>query len=289
MFFKKKWFLRSRSLLFSSGQTFRRHRRSTSNNVTSVKELRARLLLFPSVILAHQPMTACRAGEKGVKAKKKRDIRPPPDDLVVKQETIDAEEVVSIVTRSLRSAILTQDRCTCPMGLDNSAENLVRLLSARKQSKADASRKNRRVTISEDAIKSVFHLPISKAAAELGVGLTVSLFLLLKPRALSIPAFISRTPNTHNMPRYHTQVLKKYCRIFNIGRWPFRKLKSLDKLVSTVASIKDEHSLNARFAVAQGLEHKKLEMRLMPSIEVSSHDLVCAVSTSSEGWKAHPC
>jgi len=57
----------------------------------------------------------------------------------------------------------------------------------------------------------------------------------------------------------------------------------LDKLVSTVSSIKDEHSLNARFAVAQGLEHKKLEMRLMPSIEVSSNDVVCAVSTL---WRA---
>lgn len=32
---------------------------------------------------------------------------------------------------------------------------------------------NRKVLISEDAIKGVFHLPISKAAAELGVGLTV--------------------------------------------------------------------------------------------------------------------
>ena len=34
---------------------------------------------------------------------------------------------------------------------------------------------NRKVLISEDAIKSVFHLPISKAANELGVGLTVRL------------------------------------------------------------------------------------------------------------------
>jgi len=32
---------------------------------------------------------------------------------------------------------------------------------------------NRKVLISEDTIKSVFHLPISKAANELGVGLTV--------------------------------------------------------------------------------------------------------------------
>ena len=89
------------------------------------------------------------------------------------------------------------------------------------------------------------------------------------------------------MSHNHEQVLKKYCRIFNITRWPFRKLKSLDKLVSTVSSIEDEHSLNARFAVAQGLEHKKLEMRLMPSIEVSLNDIACPVLTSSESWKAH--
>ena len=151
--------------------------------MASVKAFRAlSILLFPA-ILTFQTMNTCRAGVGGVKAKKKGVIRQPPEDLVVKRETIEVEAVISIVTRSLRSAIITQDRCTCPMGLDNVAENLVRLLSARKQSKADASRKNRRVTISEDAIKSVFHLPISKAAAELGVGLTVSLLLLLKPEA----------------------------------------------------------------------------------------------------------
>lgn len=136
-------------------------------------------------------MPECRAGEKGAKMENERDIHTPLDDLVVKRETIDAGEVISMVTRSLQSAILTQDRCTCPMGLDNAAENLVRLLNARRQSKADASRKNRRVTISEDAIKSVFHLPISKAAAELGVGLTVSLFLrgYFEPLSLLTPVF----------------------------------------------------------------------------------------------------
>ena len=39
---------------------------------------------------------------------------------------------------------------------------------------ARTDKTNRKVLISEDAIKSVFHLPISKAANELGVGLTVS-------------------------------------------------------------------------------------------------------------------
>ena len=28
--------------------------------------------------------------------------------------------------------------------------------------------------------------------------------------------------------------LKKYCRQFNIGRWPFRKLASIDKLTETI-------------------------------------------------------
>ena len=135
-----------------------------------------------------------------MKAKKKGVIRQPPEDLVVKRETIEVEAVISIVTRSLRSAIITQDRCTCPMSLDNVAENLFRLLSARKQSKADAARKNRRVTISEDAIKSVFHLPISKAAAELGVGLTVSLLLLLKPEARSKNSRSHLTHAKHTMP-----------------------------------------------------------------------------------------
>ena len=35
------------------------------------------------------------------------------------------------------------------------------------------SKSNRKVTLTEEMIKSVFHLPISKAATELGVGLTV--------------------------------------------------------------------------------------------------------------------
>lgn len=29
-------------------------------------------------------------------------------------------------------------------------------------------------------------------------------------------------------------VLKKYCRQFDVGRWPFRKLASIDKLTETI-------------------------------------------------------
>ena len=50
-------------------------------------------------------------------------------------------------------------------------------------------------------LQSKFHLPISKAAKELGMGVTV---------------------------------LKKYCRKFHIHRWPFRKLNSMSKLIGSV-------------------------------------------------------
>lgn len=97
--------------------------------------------------------------------------------------------------------------------IQRAAESLNAVLTARIPPKDP---KVRRVAITEDAIKSVFHLPISKAAAELGVGLTV---------------------------------LKKFCRIYEISRWPFRKLKSLDKLVSTVSSINDSSSAIERSMV----------------------------------------
>lgn len=47
----------------------------------------------------------------------------------------------------------------------------------------------------------VYDLPIADAAQKLQIGVTV---------------------------------LKKYCRRFNIPRWPYRKIKSLDKLIESV-------------------------------------------------------
>lgn len=47
----------------------------------------------------------------------------------------------------------------------------------------------------------VYHLPINEAADSLGIGVTV---------------------------------LKKYCRKFCIPRWPYRKLKSMDKLIESL-------------------------------------------------------
>lgn len=117
--------------------------------------------------------------------------------------------------------------------IQRAAESLVAVLNARNPP-TDAT-SFRRVAISEESVKSVFHLPISQAAKELGVGLTV---------------------------------LKKYCRIYEISRWPFRKLKSLDKLVSTVSSIEDSSSVLERSMVARGLVDKKAQMQLEPSIEL---------------------
>lgn len=58
-----------------------------------------------------------------------------------------------------------------------------------------------RPVITLNLLRSKYHLPISKAAKELGMGVTV---------------------------------MKKYCRKFGINRWPFRKLNSMTKLISSV-------------------------------------------------------
>ena len=72
----------------------------------------------------------------------------------------------------------------------------------RRSSSCQLSRSNKcREDISLSVLQSKFHLPISKAAKELGMGVTV---------------------------------LKKYCRKFHIHRWPFRKLNSMSKLIGSV-------------------------------------------------------
>ena len=55
--------------------------------------------------------------------------------------------------------------------------------------------------LSKNDIAQTFHLPIERAARSLGVGLTV---------------------------------LKRQCREFGISRWPFRKMKSLERMLSIV-------------------------------------------------------
>lgn len=55
--------------------------------------------------------------------------------------------------------------------------------------------------ITRNALREVYDLPINEAASQLGIGVTV---------------------------------LKKYCRKFDIKRWPYRKRKSMLKLIHTV-------------------------------------------------------
>mmetsp|Transcript_2834 Transcript_2834/g.9532 ORF Transcript_2834/g.9532 Transcript_2834/m.9532 type:complete len:680 (+) Transcript_2834:431-2470(+) len=73
---------------------------------------------------------------------------------------------------------------------------------------ANQSRENRRVRqfrsaseITQEELASCFHLPSEAACRKLGIGLTV---------------------------------LKRQCRKFGIKRWPFRKMKSLDRLITNV-------------------------------------------------------
>ena len=62
----------------------------------------------------------------------------------------------------------------------------------------------------------VYHLPINEAASQLGIGVTV---------------------------------LKKYCRKFVIGRWPYRKLKSMEKLVHCVKETGSRDSFAASVGI----------------------------------------
>ncbi len=76
------------------------------------------------------------------------------------------------------------------------------------QKPPNQSRENRRVRqyrsasdITQEELSSCFHLPSEAACRKLGVGLTV---------------------------------LKRQCRKYGIKRWPFRKMKSLDRLITNV-------------------------------------------------------
>lgn len=59
-------------------------------------------------------------------------------------------------------------------------------------------------------------MPINDAAKELGIGVTVCVCFL----------WVAGNPLL--------QVLKKYCRKYGVKRWPYRKLKSMDKLIASV-------------------------------------------------------
>ncbi len=82
----------------------------------------------------------------------------------------------------------------------------------------------RRNDITPDVLRSVFHMPINDAAKALGIGVTVCIGSFCTP-------YVSVS---HNVPPHIIKVLKKYCRKFGVKRWPYRKLKSMDKLIASV-------------------------------------------------------
>ncbi|KAF5827988.1 hypothetical protein DUNSADRAFT_18384 [Dunaliella salina] len=72
--------------------------------------------------------------------------------------------------------------------------------------------------LTKDALQSVYHLPINEAAAQLQVGVTV---------------------------------LKKFCRQHNVGRWPYRKLLSVDKLVRSVEEQSEQNPAGANYIIRE--------------------------------------
>ncbi|XP_021729167.1 protein RKD4-like [Chenopodium quinoa] len=96
----------------------------------------------------------------------------------------------------------------------------------------DEIRKNKMTKIESigyEEIRKYFDLPISKAAKELNVGLTV---------------------------------LKKRCRELNIKRWPHRKIKSLEALIN---SVKEQGMVK----MVERLEEDKRKLQFMAEFELT--------------------
>ncbi|CAA7013666.1 unnamed protein product [Microthlaspi erraticum] len=92
-------------------------------------------------------------------------------------------------------------------------------------------------TLSKETISSYFYMPISQAAKELNIGLTL---------------------------------FKKRCREVGIHRWPHRKLMSLQKLISNVKELGkmegEENEENLRNALEK-LENEKKTIEKLPELE----------------------
>lgn len=86
--------------------------------------------------------------------------------------------------------------------------------------------------INKQLLQEVYHLPINEAADQLGIGVTV---------------------------------LKKYCRRFNIDRWPYRKLKSMDKLIQSVEEQRALDPQGTSFVLAK-LHRFKQEVYANPEV-----------------------
>ncbi|KAJ0751175.1 putative transcription factor Nin-like family [Helianthus annuus] len=91
-----------------------------------------------------------------------------------------------------------------------------------------------RVTLSREVISQYFYMPITQAAKELNVGLTL---------------------------------LKKRCRELGIRRWPHRKLMSLQTLITNVQELK-KSSGNGAEEVIELLEKEKKKMEEIPDLQL---------------------
>ncbi|XP_043718126.1 uncharacterized protein LOC122666083 [Telopea speciosissima] len=103
--------------------------------------------------------------------------------------------------------------------------------TADEDGKRKCSRRAKTIEIELDEIKKHFNLPITKAAKEMKVGLTV---------------------------------LKKRCRELDIKRWPHRKIKSLASLIENVKEL----GLTRDLEILE--EHKRL-MEKLPEVELTEN------------------
>ncbi|XP_030933461.1 protein RKD4 isoform X2 [Quercus lobata] len=97
------------------------------------------------------------------------------------------------------------------------------------EEKGTSSRRKRTTLLELDEIQKHFDVPITKAAKEMNVGLTV---------------------------------LKKRCRQLNIMRWPHRKIKSLNSLIKNVQDLGFKRE-------ADILEDQKRLLEILPDTELT--------------------
>ncbi|MCO5563948.1 hypothetical protein L7F22_017600 [Adiantum nelumboides] len=113
------------------------------------------------------------------------------------------------------------------------------ITSSQRQSHVQRGSSDRVTEITIQELSQYFNMPITQASKELKVGLTV---------------------------------LKKKCREFGIPRWPHRKMKSLDSLISNIQDLASEHGGKGSARVLNAvkeLEEQKRLMEEMPGIELA--------------------
>ncbi|XP_020700072.1 protein RKD2-like [Dendrobium catenatum] len=148
-----------------------------------------------------------------------------------------SEEIMKYYTEAMPlSAVAISPQTLIEENTEGEEIMRMELKSSRGRNRSSGKRPMRSCDIELEEIRAYFHMPITKAAMEMNIGLTV---------------------------------LKKRCRDLGITRWPHRKLKSLNTLISNIQEVgKCSSDLNIKEELKSLEEHRKL-MEENPEIQLT--------------------